>query len=825
MQTVGKVRTKAHLSSEVTDLEKKNRCVALDAAREGIVLLENSGLLPLNRGCKVAMFGEGVTNTVKCGSGSGEVNERKSTTIYEGMKSAGFEITSENILNIYADMVRSAKEAFFREQTKKAGIANFGVTMANMERPFENPPFLLLDEKYFDNKTDICIYVISRISGEGYDRKLEQGDYYISKREEENIRLCASHYKHMILVINAGGPVDFGAVADVSLDAVLFISMLGTAGGDAFADVISGKVNPSGHLTDTWTIKYEDIPYANEYSYLNGNVEEDYYKEDIYVGYRYFDTFGIPVKYPFGFGLSYTKFDIKADVSQQNSDIVLTAEVANAGEYSGKEVVQVYASCPDGKLIKEYQRLVGFAKTKELKPKETEELKITIPLTLLASYDEESSSLLLEAGDYIIRVGDSSKKTEAVCVLQIDDKMIISKHQNICPIRDELEKIAETQNVEKCILEKENITRIVLDSQAIETIVYEYNEPDIIHDAKTDYLMGKLTLQEMADLVVGAGNDMVMPTAHYYTVPGASGYTTYKYHDRGIADITFCDGPAGLRLQQQAVAVNGKNLVKAITASIELLNFLPKICHNIAFGKPSDGILLYQYATAFPVGTALAQTWNTELVEKVGGAVNEEMEEYGITFWLAPGMNIHRNPLCGRNYEYYSEDPLLTGKLAAAMTRGVQRRGNHFVTLKHFFCNNRENNRGKMSAIVSERAMREIYLKGFEIAVKEGNAKGVMTSYNQVNGVFNAVNYDAVTKVLREEWKFDGIVMTDWENWKPGCDADWEIHAGLDLLMQGDNKQRKQIRKALKTGELDEKYIKRSAYHVLHVIGGIDSNI
>ena len=230
-------------------------------------------------------------------------------------------------------------------------------------------------------------------------------------------------------------------------------------------------MNPSGHLTDTWTIKYEDIPYANEYSYLNGNVEEDYYKEDIYVGYRYFDTFGIPVKYPFGFGLSYTKFDIKADVSQQNSDIVLTAEVANAGEYSGKEVVQVYASCPDGKLIKEYQRLVGFAKTKELKPKETEELKITIPLTLLASYDEESSSLLLEAGDYIIRVGDSSKKTEAVCVLQIDDKMIISKHQNICPIRDELEKIAETQNVEKCILEKENIPRIVLDSQAIETIV------------------------------------------------------------------------------------------------------------------------------------------------------------------------------------------------------------------------------------------------------------------------------------------------------------------------------------------------------------------
>lgn len=598
--------------------------------------------------------------------------------------------------------------------------------------------------------------------------------------------------------------------------------MLGTAGGEALADVLSGNVSPSGHLSDTWVMKYEDIPCAREYSYLNGNVEKEYYKEDIYVGYRYFDTFDVPVRYPFGYGLSYTKFAIESEANLEGSNVVLKAQVTNTGAYTGKEVVQVYVSCPDGKLKKEYQRLAGFEKTKDLKPGEITELNIQFPLSLLASYDEDRASFLLEKGDYVLRVGDSSQNTEIVCVLECQETIVVSKHENICPLKDTFEKITLPQITRKGSLDQEEIPRLMIDSKAIVPIVHEYKEPEMVCDSATEQLMKKLKVKEMADIVVGAGNDMVIPTAHYYTVPGASGYTTYKYHDRGIKDINFCDGPAGIRIQQQAVAVKGKNLVKSITASIELLNFLPEICRKLAFGKPSDGTMLYQYTTAFPVGTALAQTWNTELVETVGYAVNAEMEEYGITYWLAPGMNIHRNPLCGRNYEYYSEDPLLTGKIAAAMTRGVQRKGNHFVTLKHFFCNNQETNRGKSSSEVSERAMREIYLKGFEIAVKEGDAKGVMTSYNRVNGVYSAVNYDAVTKVLRGEWGFDGIVMTDWENWKPDCDADRAIYAGMDLMMQGDNKQRKQIRKALKKGSLDEKYVKRSAVNVLRVISRLD---
>lgn len=825
MHQIGKVKTKAHLTSDITDLEKKNYIIALDAAREAIVLLENSGILPLNQNCKVAMFGDGVTNTVKCGSGSGEVNERKNTTIYEGMKNAGFTITSEPLLLAYAKKAAEDRKIFFQEQQKKAGLLNFGVTMASMEKPYMNPTFPALKESDLDKETDICIYVVSRISGESYDRRPEPGDYYLSQQEEANIRLCAAHYKYMILVINAGGVVDFGSISDVPLDAVLFMSMLGTAGGDAFADIISGKVSPSGHLTSTWAIQYDDIPYAREYSFLNGDVEKEYYKEDIYVGYRYFDTFGVAPRYAFGYGLSYTAFVIDTIASIDRDQVTVTSWVTNIGQYVGKEVVQIYVSCPKGVLEKEHKRLVGFVKTKELQPGEKTNVTITFPVSQFASYEEESASFLLEKGDYILRVGNSSHNTKVVAILELKETVTVSKHQNICHLQDTLERLAPSKDRKEQAAdtaEETAVPRLLIDPDTIILVIHEYKEPDIYHDSKVDRLMEKLTVQEMADVVVGAGNDMLIPKEHYYTVPGATGYSTYKYHDRGIKDIAFCDGPAGIRFQQQAVAVKGKNITKGITSSIELLNFLPSLIRKLAFGKPSDGTLLYQYSTAFPVGTALAQTWNTELVEIVGQAANTELEEYGVTFWLAPGMNIHRNPLCGRNYEYYSEDPLLTGKIAAAMTRGVQSSGNHSVSLKHFFCNNQETNRGKMSSIVSERAIREIYLLGFEIAVKEGKAKGVMTSYNRVNGVYSAVNYDAIAKVLREEWGFDGVVLTDWDDWKPDCDADRSIYAGVDILMQGDEKQRKQIRKALKNKSLDEKYVKRSASHVLRMISRLD---
>lgn len=818
VRKVDKIQTAAHLTDEITELEKRNSLCSRNAAKEAIVLLENNGILPLNKKCKIAMYGDGVTNTVKCGSGSGEVNNRKSISIYEGMKNAGAKITSDKMLLDYREKSVQCQKDYIEKKQKEAGLANFKVSMAVLAEPYRNPDFPVLKEEDLDKESNTCIYVISRISGESYDRELKKGDYYLSEHEEKNIRLCRENYEKFILVINAGGIVDFSAIADLKIDAILFISMLGQEGGNAFADVIFGECSPSGHLTDTWPVKYEDIPYANEYSYLNGNEEYDEYKEDIYVGYRYFDTFKKEPKYCFGYGLSYTEFSFAAEVELERDQVIIHANVKNTGDFSGKEVVQIYASCPNGKLKKEYQRLVAFKKTSVLEPGQSEDITITFPLSELASYDEEISARLLEKGNYLLRVGNSSRNTKVIGKLILENTAIVSKHEAICKQHKQFEKLIPTA-IDTGVSEEElQAKTIIVDTSVIKTLEHTYAEPEEYHDSMVDKLMQKLTVQEMAELVVGCGNDLIIPMEHTYTVPGVAGYSTYKFHNRGISDLSFCDGPAGIRVQQQAVAIKGKNKIKAITPALEMLYYMPKVIRFLGMGKPSDGTPLYQYTTAFPVGTALAQTWNVELLEDVGRAVNEELEEYGIDFWLAPGLNIHRNPLCGRNYEYYSEDPLLSGKVAAAITRGAQCQGSHSVTLKHFFCNNQETNRGNTSAEVSERAIREIYLKGFEIGVKEGHAKGVMTSYNRVNGIYSAVNYDGLIKVLRNEWGFDGLVMTDWDFTKPDCDADVSMVAGVDILMQGEKKQTKAIQKALKEGRLDEKYVRRSASHILRAI-------
>lgn len=816
MYQIGKVKTKAHLNNAVTELEQNNFKLAYKAATEGVVLLENNGVLPLSRAETIAMFGEGVTNTVKCGSGSGEVNERNAVSIFDGMKKAGITISSDKMLCAYAQAVKKAKENYIEAMRKEAGFANFKVTMSNLSEPFVNPEFPKLNERDLDGQSKVCVYVVSRISGESYDRQLKGGDYYLTEREMANIRLCAKHYEHIILVINAGGMVDFHGLTEVSFDAVVYMSMLGSAGGDAVASILLGDVSPSGRLTSTWAEKYTDYAFANEYSYLNGNTEQELYREGIYVGYRYFDSFNVVPRYEFGYGLSYTEFSISCSISVARGHVKVKACVKNEGLYEGKEIVQVYVSCPHGKLDKEYQRLVAFKKTESLKPGEETLLYIEFPIDSLASFEERTATMVLEKGNYIIRVGKSSRRTRPEAVIQINEDIIVSRHEHICTCQTQFEELKASIPYNQPNY-KELLTLIV-EPNSIRTVTHQYCEPEVYHDHKVDALMAKLTSAEMAELVVGCGNDLILPMAHDWTVPGASGYSTYKFHDRGISDIAFCDGPAGIRLQQQAVVVKGKNKVKAITPALEMLSYMPKVIRMFGFGKPSDGTLVYQYTTAFPVGTALAQTWNEELVEEIGRGINAELNEYGVSVWLAPGLNIQRNPLCGRNYEYYSEDPLLSGKMAAALTRGAQCDGKHAVSLKHFFCNNQETNRGRVTSEVSERAIREIYLKGFEISVKEGKAKGVMTSYNRVNGVFSAVNKDAITKVLRNEWSFDGMVLTDWDMWKEGCDADSSMYAGVDILMQGEKKQTKQIQNALRNGTLDEKYVKRSASQVLRMI-------
>jgi len=819
MQYVGKVLTNAHLTTEITEAERRHAEVARMAAGEAIVLLENNGVLPLDAAKPIAVYGDGAGATVKGGSGSGEVNERHSVTILEGLKAAGFSIANEKMNKEYAAYAIRRKQEYTDSMIKKAGLLNFGVTMAYLSEPNKNPPFPVLTDEDMAKDVDTCVFVVARISGESYDRKLEKGDYYLSDEEAANIRMCAKYHKNVVLILNAGGVVDCSAVSDVPIAAKLFIGMLGTVGGTAVADVLSGKVTPSGKLSDTWAVKYEDIPNGMEYSYLNGNKDYDDYKEGIYVGYRYFDSFGVKPLYPFGYGLSYTTFDISCqNINLEDSLVQVDTVVSNTGNYSGKEVVQLYVSCPGGKLAKEYQTLATFEKTAILEAGSRTKLTLSFDMKQIASYDASNGCYILEKGDYILRLGNSSRDTQVVGCITLEQDMIVSKHDHVCVPSKPIPEITAPRVTHTCPAE---VPHLVLAADAIHIKVYTYDEVAPYSDPAVDQIMDSLKLSELVDFCSGNGTmDMLIANKHYFTMPGATGYTTNKYFDRGIPDICFCDGPAGFRAAQVAVAVKGKNIVKNVSSPLETLSYLPKLVKMFGFGTEKDGTPLYQYATAFPVGISLAQTWNKELVEQVGIAAGEEVHEYGVSYWLAPGLNIHRNPLCGRNYEYYSEDPYLSGQMAAAMTRGVQKNPETSVSLKHFCCNNQETNRGNTSANINERALREIYLRSFEIAVKEGHAMGLMTSYNRINGEFAAVSHDLLTKILRNEWDFDGVIMTDWDSKKPDCEADKSMHAGLNILMAGDAAQKKEIMAGLKAGRITEKDIRRNASRVLRTIVG-----
>ena len=814
-----KIRNKAAFSDEVTALEKENARVACEAALEGIVLLENDGALPLTPG-KIALYGAGAGMTIKGGTGSGEVHERHAVTIREGMEAAGFTVTTDHWIDGYEEMYRVGEAAYtrkFRQGLLKLDIANI------MASPYQYPfgqPVTLGDIMRSD--TDTCIYVIARQAGEGADRKLKNFEYSLSDIEKENIALCAASYEKFIVVVNVGSVFDLSFLDEIEgINAVVYFAQQGMEGGRAFADLIAGKAVPSAKTVDTWPKDYKDIPFAMDYSYLNGDLEEEYYREGIYVGYRYFDSYDVEPRYPFGYGLSYTTFSIeKEKVELVGTKVMVRVNVTNTGStYSGKEVVQLYASCPQTGMAKEYQRLAAFAKTGVLAPGGTETVVLSFDMKDLASYRESDAAWVLEAGDYILRLGASSRDTEAVAALVLDGETIVEQCMNVSrtvlEVREMDPPALKDTNEEKDAAEAQDadLLRIPVPASAFETEVCEYRDPEIYESPVSDAVLDVLSTEELCEVVAGTG--MVGNGPRFFDAMGSAGYTTGAFIDRGLPNVCLADGPAGLRLQKVSTVTRSGN-VKAAEPMLSALKYLPDPVQKVMFGDSDRQPCVYQFTTAFPVGLALAQSWNTKLVERVGDAVGKEMERYGVTYWLAPGMNIHRNPLCGRNFEYYSEDPLLTGKMAAAMSRGVQSHRGCFVTIKHFCCNNQEDNRNRTNANVNERALREIYLRGFRIAVQEGHARALMTSYNKVNGTYVNNSYELITKVLRNEWGFDGLVMTDWFATGKGlgshCAA---IEAGNDLIMPGGKGVVRELKAKLKSGELDGTALRRCAANVI----------
>lgn len=811
-------RTKASPSQDVSEREIRNRDVAYRAACEGIVLLENNGALPLkNR--RVALFGAGASHTVKGGTGSGEVNERHAINIHEGLEAAQISITSESWINDYAAEYDAAIEAHKKRVSKKIFPPTRKSLMNIFLMPFVYPQGrAITDEDIEKSDTDTCIYVVTRQAGEGTDRKLDNGDHTLTKIERANLTKCAAAYETCIVVINVGSSFDVSFYKDIEgIDALLFFVQQGSEGGRALADILTGKVNPSGKLADTWAQKYEDIPFADEYSYLNGDLDNEQYKEGIYVGYRYFDTFGVEPLYAFGYGLSYTDFSItghQVTIDGDHAEVQVT--VTNTGSVAGKETVQVYVSCPQGKLDKPYQQLAGYGKTKSLAPGASEQLKIRLNLSYLASYDESAASFVLDAGGYIVRAGNSSRNTTAVAVLDVGSRITVSKHENISRQQttfDELKSsgIGQASDVS-------GLPRLVINPASFPSVQYTYGGNTETSDGRVESIIACLSRDELVELVSGTGIKSVFIGEGYFVAPGAVGQTTSNLIDKGLINATFADGPAGLRLNRTSV-FSKKGTAKMVEPVVDLLKFMPGYMKRFLFAKPNKGEVVYQYATAFPVALALAQTWNDDLVAEVGQAIGTEMLEYGIMFWLGPGMNIHRNPLCGRNFEYFSEDPFLSGKLAAAITTGCQSVGGVYATLKHYVANNQEDNRFHTSANLSERALREIYLRGFEIAVREASPGAIMTAYNKINGVYAPNSHDLNTKVLRDEWGFEGLVMTDWTSTQKGmADNGACMTAGNDLLMPGGKYYRKELLRSLEAGEITDEDLRKCARNIVRAI-------
>ena len=833
-RTLKETKLTGTVSQDVQPYELRHRKVAKTAAEEGFVLLKNDHqILPVAKGTKLALYGSGASNPIKGGTGSGDVNEREVVSIYDGLKQAGYEITTKDWIDSFRKQYEQSRHDWRQkiwDEVDKAADDSMSFFNAYASMQYAMPAGDIPEK----TDAETAVYVISRIAGEAADRFEQESDYYLNEKEAEILKTICALYKDVILLINSGGIIDLSFLDSYeNIAGVILVSQPGMETGNAVASVFTGEVTPSGKLTDTWAYKYEDYPNSKTFSHNNGNVQTEKYEEGIYVGYRYFDTFQIPVRYPFGYGLSYTDFDItvKGLARPTEDSVSVTVSVTNTGNtYSGKEVVQVYASCPQESMEKEYRRLAGFAKTTLLAPGQSEELTIEIPLYALASFCTQTPGWVLEKGVYGLFVGNSSSDASLAGTVNLDADALLVKTEHICPLQEELQELSASKEAVQALRSSwlasaGSVPSLEVKASGLQTttVVYGTEKDKIAPEVRQ--FVDSLSIDQLTLLATGDPGksqnaaddqkDSALGSAGI-SVPGSAAQTSScALEDKNLAPIVLADGPAGLRLLQSYPVVDGEIQPVPFEMSIEH-GFLARNA-NVDTGNAE---LHYQYCTAFPIGTLLAQTWDKDLMQDVGKAVAEEMNLFYVTLWLAPGMNIHRNPLCGRNFEYYSEDPLLSGKMAAAMTDGVQSVYGCGTTIKHFACNNQEDNRMGSDSVISERTLREIYLKGFEIAVKESQPMSIMTSYNLVNGIHAANNYDLCTKAARDEWGFAGVIMTDWTTTQkgPDCTASGCMRAGNDLVMPGVPNDHKDIKAALEDGSLTVEQLKLSIAHLVDIV-------
>lgn len=728
---------------------KETDSLIRQSAGEGCVLLKNNGSLPIKDNDNLAVFGRCQYDYFYVGYGSGgDVCAPYKVNLIDGIKNNGINY-DKALADIYS--------TWCKKPSNKPDEGYWG----NWPFSYDEMPITNDLAKEYSKKCNKALYVIGRAAGEERENQLKQGSYYLTDIEKHNIDTICNNFDNVIIVLDCGNIIDMAWTEEYEdkISAILFAGLGGQESGNAVGDVLSGKVNPSGKLTDTIARKYNDYPSSKNF----GNKEFNNYQEDIYVGYRYFETFcKDKVLYPFGFGLSYTDFEFSDfKLSEDDGKIKIDVTVTNIGSCEGKEVAQVYVKAPCGKLGKAKRVLVDFEKTKLLAVNESQILHFSIDKYAFSSFDDEGktgfkSSYVLENGEYVFYVGNSVRTKNIVGTINIEKTQCLEKLKEVCCVKAPFDRLCASEKDGKIVkkLEKVKVGKRNLAKRIIKNIPDEIGYKGEKGYKLADVKNGKITLDEFISTLTDKelealtrGHGAMNSSYGVEGNAGAYGGIVKSLNDKGVPPMITTDGPAGVRVKR--------------------------------------------YASLLPCGTTLASTWNKQLVNELFESHSKQLETFGVDVFLAPGMNIHRNVLCGRNFEYFSEDPVLSGMISTSVIRGIQS-GGRSACPKHFACNNQEVRRNTNDSRVSERALREIYLKGFEIAVKNAKPMNIMTSYNKINGVWSHYNYDLVNTVLRKEWGFDGVVITDWWMQKSSSpefplikDNAYRVRARVNVLMPG----------------------------------------
>jgi len=734
------------------DITEQYRLLCRKAAAEGIVMLKNDGVLPI-ADKKISVFGRIQLDYFYVGNGSGgDVNPPYLVNLMQGLQENSKLNYNKELAEVYLKWCGENPA----DNTKEWGHWP--------KNQVEMPLSKQLAERAKSNG-EIALVVLGRCAGEDRDSLLEEGSFYLTETELDMLQIVTETFDKTVLIINSGNIIDFSWYKrfESKISALLYVWQGGMESGNAICDVLCADVNPSAKLPVTIAEKYEDYPTYGNY----GGKDFNNYEEDIFVGYRYFESFAKDdALFPFGFGLSYTDFEITScgEVLVTDEKVLVKVVVKNIGNMSGAEVVEVYCSAPQGLMGKAQRVLVAFCKTPILLSGAQQCLEIEFPLYYMASYDDsgktgKKSAYVLEPGAYEIYVGNCVRSAEKVDEIFVNELTICAQHEEVAAVESsaKLKRMVAKQDADGSLLkgmEAAPTRTISLKERILENMPKEiprtedrgYKLSDVASgDISLEAFIAGLNMDELEGLTRGdyIMNSPLGPAGN----AGAFGGVTQSLRDKGVLPVITTDGPSGIRL----------------AATCALL----------------------------PCGLALSSAWNTELVVNLGTYLGEEFAANGSHVLLAPGMNILRDPLCGRNFEYYSEDPILSGKMAAAMVTGLQKHGKSACP-KHFAANNQEEYRTINDSRVSERALREIYLKGFEICIKDSMPRNLMTSYNKINGVWGHYHYELVTTVLRGEWGYEGNVVTDW--WMmPSPDPDfpsvwnnaYRVRAQVDVLMPG----------------------------------------